>query len=33
LDINPVLLDDDAQFQCQVGAADGVLPIRFDEKS
>jgi len=28
LDINPVDLDDDAQFQCQVGAANGVKPIR-----
>ena len=28
LDINPVLLEDDAVFQCQVGAADGVAPIR-----
>jgi hypothetical protein len=28
LDINPVLLEDDAQFQCQVGAVEGVLPIR-----
>lgn len=28
LDINPVLLDDDATFQCQVGAAEGVDPIR-----
>ena len=28
LDINPVLLEDDADFQCQVGAADGVAPIR-----
>ena len=28
LQISPVLLEDDAQFQCQVGAADGVAPIR-----
>ena len=28
LDIEPVLLEDDAVFQCQVGAADGVDPIR-----
>lgn len=28
LDINPVTLEDDATFQCQVGAADGVAPIR-----
>ena len=28
LDIDPVLLEDDATFQCQVGAADGVSPIR-----
>ena len=28
LDIDPVLLEDDAVFQCQVGAADGVAPIR-----
>ena len=28
LDINPVLLEDDAVFQCQVGAAEGVAPIR-----
>ena len=28
MDINPVSLDDDAQFQCQVGAAEGVAPIR-----
>jgi hypothetical protein len=28
LDIDPVLLEDDATFQCQVGAADGVNPIR-----
>ena len=29
LDINPVLLEDDAVFQCQVSAAaDGVAPIR-----
>ena len=28
LDIDPVLLEDDAVFQCQVGAADGVDPIR-----
>jgi hypothetical protein len=29
LDISPVLLEDDALFQCQVGAADGVKPIRY----
>ena len=28
LRISPVLLEDDAMFQCQVGAADGVAPIR-----
>ena len=28
LKISPVLLEDDALFQCQVGAADGVKPIR-----
>lgn len=28
LDINPVDLDDDARFQCQIGAADGIKPIR-----
>lgn len=28
LDINPVSLEDDARFQCQVGAAEGVKPIR-----
>ena len=30
LDINPVSLEDDARFQCQVGAADEgrVAPIR-----
>ncbi len=28
LDIDPVMLEDDAVFQCQVGAADGVSPIR-----
>ncbi len=28
LDINPVLLEDDALFECQVGAAEGVGPIR-----
>ncbi len=28
LDINPVSLEDDARFQCQVGAAEGVEPIR-----
>lgn len=28
LDINPVSLEDDARFQCQVGAAEGVAPIR-----
>ena len=28
LDIDPVLLEDDATFQCQVGAADGISPIR-----
>ena len=28
LQISPVLLEDDALFQCQVGAADGVAPIR-----
>ena len=26
--ISPVLLEDDALFQCQVGAADTVAPIR-----
>ena len=31
LDINPVLLEDDAVFQCQVGAAAGVAPIRSDD--
>jgi hypothetical protein len=25
------LLEDDARFQCQVGAADGVLPIRSND--
>ena len=28
LDINPVLLEDDADFQCQVGAIPGVGAIR-----
>ena len=28
LDINPVDLEDDAKFQCQIGASDGVKPIR-----
>ncbi|XP_040583429.1 irregular chiasm C-roughest protein [Lepeophtheirus salmonis] len=28
LDIDPVMLEDDAKFQCQVGAARGVAPIR-----
>ncbi len=28
LDINPVELEDDGRFQCQVGAAEGVEPIR-----
>ena len=28
LRISPVLLEDDALFQCQVGAAEGVAPIR-----
>ena len=28
LRISPVLLEDDAMFQCQVGAAEGVAPIR-----
>ena len=28
LDINPVDLEDDARFQCQIGAADGIAPIR-----
>lgn len=28
LDINPVDLEDDARFQCQIGAADGIKPIR-----
>ncbi len=28
LDINPVLLEDDAVFECQVGAAEGVNAIR-----
>ena len=28
LDIHPVDLDDDARFQCQIGAADGIKPIR-----
>ena len=28
LKISPILLEDDAMFQCQVGAADGVRPIR-----
>ena len=28
LEVSPVLLEDDALFQCQVGAADGVKPIR-----
>ena len=30
LDINPVKLEDDASYQCQVGAAQGVAPIRSD---
>ena len=29
LQVQPVLLEDDAIFQCQVGAADGILPIRL----
>ena len=28
LDIHPVDLDDNARFQCQIGAADGIKPIR-----
>ena len=29
LDINPVTLEDDARFQCQIGAAEkGIAPIR-----
>ena len=28
LQISPVLLEDDALFQCQVGAADSVAPVR-----
>ena len=28
LDIHSVRLEDDAQFQCQVGAAPGVAPVR-----
>lgn len=28
LDINPVELEDDARFQCQIGASEGVAPIR-----
>ena len=28
MDINPVDLEDDARFQCQIGAADGIAPIR-----
>jgi len=28
LDIYPVTLEDDAEYQCQVGAAEGVAPIR-----
>ena len=28
LRISPVLLEDDALFQCQVGAAEGIAPIR-----
>ncbi len=28
LDINPVELEDDARFQCQVGASEGIEPIR-----
>lgn len=31
LDIQPVMLEDDAKFQCQVGAADGVDPIRSND--
>ena len=30
MDINPVKLEDDASYQCQVGAAQGVAPIRSD---
>ena len=30
LQISPVLLEDDAIFQCQVGAADEVAPIRSE---
>lgn len=28
LDIDPVELEDDARFQCQVGAAEGIEPVR-----
>ena len=28
LDIHPVELEDDARFQCQVGASEGIEPIR-----
>jgi hypothetical protein len=28
LRIAPVLLEDDALFQCQVGAANGIKPVR-----
>ena len=28
MDINPVELEDDAKFQCQIGASEGVDPIR-----
>lgn len=28
LKISPILLEDDAMFQCQVGASEGVRPIR-----
>ena len=28
LDIHEVKLEDDAMFQCQVGAAPGVAPVR-----
>ncbi|XP_059093510.1 irregular chiasm C-roughest protein-like [Tigriopus californicus] len=31
LDIDPVVLEDDALFQCQVGAAEGVDPIRSSD--
>ncbi len=28
LDIDPIELEDDARFQCQVGASEGIEPIR-----